>query len=76
MLGRFSNLPSWWFLVLMAISGITGWALLSSVLHGGGPLNVVIYWLTFVLAVLAFVVFSISTRIWHKRYRGETSRHN
>jgi formate hydrogenlyase subunit 3/multisubunit Na+/H+ antiporter MnhD subunit len=77
MLGRpLSNLPSWFFLVLMAVSGIGGWFLLSSVLHGGETSNAVIHWTTLFLAVLAFAVFCVYTRIWHERQRPEAEHRN
>src|SRR5688572_1867940 len=66
-----SNLPSWFFLVLMSVCGIGSWFLMSRVLHGGDTFNVVLHWMTLFLAVLAFAVFCVSTRIWHDRQRHE-----
>jgi hypothetical protein len=72
MLGRLAeNAPSWFFIVLMTVSGIVGWSLLNSILHGGDTFNVALYWLALVLGVLSLAVFFISTRIWHKRHRRE-----
>lgn len=72
MLGRLvSNAPSWFFLVLMAVSGVVGWSLLNGILHGGDSFNVALYWLALVLGVLSLAVFFISTRMWHQRYRRE-----
>ena len=50
MLGRLAeNAPSWFFIVLMTVSGIVGWSLLNSILHGGDTFNVALYWLALVL---------------------------
>jgi uncharacterized membrane protein YoaK (UPF0700 family) len=77
MLGRpLSKLPSWFFLVLMAVCGIGSWFLMSSLLHGGDTFNVVIHWMTLFLAVLAFAVFCVATRIWHERQRRGAEHHN
>lgn len=55
----------------MAVFGIVGWSLLSSILHGWDTFSVVLYWLTLLLGVLSLAVFYISTGMWHQRNRRE-----
>lgn len=50
--------------VVTVLSGTAGWYLMTKVLHGEGPLDLGIYWVTLVLGLLAYAVCGMSAWVW------------
>jgi hypothetical protein len=71
--GALPSLPSWVFPVLMGVSGLAGWYLMSRVLRVEGPLNLGLHALMFVLALSAFVCCGVSAWMWlgHRRTKDD-----